>query len=414
MRRGIRIGCSLANWDVVGIGLLVVLSVVGVWVSPATAAPAPSGQEIVFLNSAQLSGPYAETGRDQSRGVKLAIEEFGGKVLGKKVRLIERDVPNPSEAVRKAKEAVENEGAKFIIVGTSSGVALAMMEYAKSQKVVVGALAGADAVTGSACNKNTFRWQVPTYGAVREVVPKIIEEYKAATTFFTITPDYVFGHDLLRNTEEVLKEKGKTLLGNVLHPMGETEYSQYITKAMAAKPDVVLFLNFGDDTVNALKQAVSFGMKQLSKIGVVWSAGLPNFRALGTQVLEDIIVGSQYEWNVDTPQSKKFVESYKKAYKDLPSMNAASAYAETKAILTAIKKAGATDHQKVIKALENMEYDDPTGKVFYRTCDHQAIKNYYTLRCKKQSEKKFDDDYAEIIGFSKNFLECQNTGCKMK
>jgi branched-chain amino acid transport system substrate-binding protein len=409
MRKSIRRRWLYNKFSVVGIGLLIGLFLLGPGVSTASAQ---SKDDIVFLNAAQLSGPYAETGRDQSRGVKLAIEEFGGKVLGKKIRLIERDVPNPSEAVRRAKEAVENEGAKFIVVGTSSGVALSLMEYAKTQKVVVGVLAGADSITGSACNKNTFRWQVPTYGAIREVVPKIIEKYNAKT-FFTITPDYVFGHDLLRNTEEVLKEKGKTLLGNAFHPMGETEYSQYITKAMAAKPDVLLFLNFGDDTVNALKQAVSFGVKQQSKIGVVWGAGLTQFRAIGTKVLEDIIVGAQYEWNIDNPQNKRLNEIYKKAYNELPTYNAASVYQETLTILMAIKKAGSTDNLKVIKALENMEYDGITGKEVYRGCDHQAIKNYYTLRCKKQSEKKFEDDYSEIIGFSKNFPDCAKTGCKM-
>jgi branched-chain amino acid transport system substrate-binding protein len=396
----------------IGISLLVGLCLVGLGSSPAFAAAAAKDQDIVLLNAGQLSGAYAESGRDQSRGVKLAIDEFGGKVLGKKIRLIERDVPNPSEAVRKAKEAVENEGAKFIIVGTSSGVALSLMEYAKTQKVVVGVLAGADSITGTACNKNSFRWQVPTYGAIREVVPKIIEKFNA-NSFYTITPDYVFGHDLLRNTEEVLKEKGKTFLGNAFHPMGETEYSQYITKAMAAKPDVVLFLNFGDDTVNALKQAVSFGMKQQSKIGVVWGAGLTQFRAIGTKVLEDVIVGAQYEWNIDTPANKRLNELYKKTYNELPTYNAASAYQETLTILTAIKKAGSTDHLKVIKAMENMEYDGITGKEVYRGCDHQAIKNYYTLRCKKESEKKFADDYSEIIGSSKNFAECAKTGCKM-
>jgi len=370
-------------------------------------------EEVVVLNAAQLSGTYAETGRDQSRGVKLAIEEFGGTVLGKKIKLIERDVPNPSEAVKKAKEGVEKEGVKFIQVGTSSGVALALMEYAKTQKVVVGVLAGADSITGDACNKYTFRWQVPTYGAIREVVPRIIDMYKA-NTFFTITPEYVFGQDLLRNTEEVLKEKGKRLLGNVFHPLGETEYSQYITKAMAAKPDCVLFLNFGDDTVNAVKQAVSFGMKKQSKIAIVWGAGLTQYKAMGTKLLEDVIIGGQYDHTVDTPVNKNLIEVYKKKYSELIPYNAASAYQQTLVMLMAIKKAGtATDTLKVVNAWENMEYNGVTGKEVYRPCDHQCIKNYFTLRCKKESEKKFEEDYTELIGASKHFLDCAKTGCKM-
>lgn len=370
-------------------------------------------EDVAVLTASQLSGPFAESGRDQNRGVKLAIEDFGGEVIGKKIRLIEIDVPNPSEAVRKVKGAVEQEGVKFVQVGTSSGVVLSVMEYTKTQKVLAGALAGADSITGNACNKYTFRWQVPTYGAVREVVPRIIEKYKA-NTFFTITPEYVFGQDLLRNTEEVLKEKGKKLLGNVFHPLGETEYSQYITKAMAAKPDCVLFLNFGDDTVNALKQAVSFGMKKQCKIAVIWGAGVTQLRAIGTKVLEDVIVGTQYEFIIDTPTNKRFVDLYKKKYNDFPSLNAAAAYQQTLAMLMAIKKAGTTaDTLKVANAWENIEYDGVSGKEAYRACDHQCIKNYFTLLCKKEREKKFEDDYSVIIGASKQFLDCAKTECKM-
>ena len=127
-----------------------------------------------------------------------------------------------------------------------------------------------------------------------------------------------------------------------------------------------------------------------------------------------MIAGCQYEWNVDTPANKRLNELYKKAYNELPTYTAASPYQATLTILNAAKKAGSTDHLKVIKAMENMEYDGITGKEMYRACDHQNIKNYYTLRLKKESEKKFDDDFSEIIGSSKNFVDCAKTGCTMK
>jgi branched-chain amino acid transport system substrate-binding protein len=199
-------------WSIASISLILGL----LFGTQVTAVSAQSKEEIVMLNAAQLSGTYAESGRDQSRGMQLAIDEFGGQVLGRKIRYVERDVPNPSEAVRKAKEAVEKEGVKFIQVGTSSGVALALMEYAKTQKVMVGALAGADSITGSACNKYSFRWQVPTYGAIREVIPKIIEKYNAST--FTRLPLNISWLNLLKNTRS-LEERGKKLLGMPFIPL---------------------------------------------------------------------------------------------------------------------------------------------------------------------------------------------------
>ena len=383
----------------------------GLGTGPKIAKGAEKGP-ITILNLEPFSGAYADTGLDVSRGVRFAIEEFGGKVLGREIKLIERDATNPSDSVRRAKEVVEKEGCKFIQVGTSSAVALAVSEYGAKNEVIVGCHAGADKITGEACNKFTFRWAVPTYGAVREVVPRLIKELKV-NTFYTITPEYVFGEDLLRNSKEVLKESGKELLGNSYHPLGETEYSSIITKAQAAKADCVLFLNFGGDTVNAIKQAVNFGLKKVSKICIVWSGGQTEFQAMGTKILEDIWVGIQYYHTIDTPMNKKVVEAYRKKYGVMMPYVAASGYQQMKVMLEAIKRVGSTDVRKVIAAWEDYEYGALTGREVYRKCDHQCIKPYYTVRCKSEAEKKAPDDFAEIVGSSKNFLPCEKTGCKM-
>jgi branched-chain amino acid transport system substrate-binding protein len=369
-------------------------------------------RSIAILNLQPFSGAYADTGLDVSRGVRFAIDEFGAKILGREIKLVERDATNPSDSVRRAKEAVEKEGCKFIQVGTSSAVALAVSEYGAKNGVIVGCHAGADAITGTACNKFTFRWAVPTYGAIREVVPRLIKELKV-NTFYTITPEYVFGEDLLRNTKEVLKEQGKELLGNSYHALGETEYSAIITKAMGAKADCVLFLNFGGDTVNSVKQAVNFGLKKVSKLCIAWSGGQTEFTAMGTKILEDVWIGIQYYHTINTPMNKKVVEAYHKKYGVMMPYVAASGYQQMMVMLNAIKKAGSTDVNKVIPAWEDYEYDALTGKEVYRKCDHQCIKPYYTVRGKSESEKRAPDDFAEIVGFSKNFLPCDKTGCKM-
>jgi len=389
-----------------GIGLTT-----GIGLGPRIARSAEKGP-IIILNIQPFSGPYADTGLDVSRGVRFAIEEYGSKVLGREVRLIERDASNPSDAVRRAKEVVEKEGCKFIHVGTSSAVVLAVSEYGAKNGILVSCAAGADKITGEACNKFTFRWSVPTYGCIREVVPRLIKELKV-NTFYTITPEYVFGEDLLRNTKEVLKEQGKELIGNSYHPIGEAEYSAVITKAMAAKADCVLFLNFGGDTVNSIKQAVNFGLKKVSKLCIAWGGGQTEFQALGTKILEDIWVGIQYYHTIDNPVNRKAVEGYLKKYGVMMPFTAASGYQPLKVMLESIKRAGSTDVKKVVAAWEDYEYNGITGREVYRKCDHQCIKPYYTVRCKNEAEKKAPDDFAEIVGSSKNFLPCDKTGCKM-
>ena len=140
-----------------------------------------------ILVGTTFSGAYAETGDFVRKGVKLAMKQYGGQLLGRPIEIVERDVPNPNEGVRKAQEAVEKLGIKFMFISPSSSTVLAVMDTWPKQQAVFMAAAGSDSITGSACNKYTFRWPLPTYGAVREVVPRIIDEYKAKS-FYTITP----------------------------------------------------------------------------------------------------------------------------------------------------------------------------------------------------------------------------------
>ncbi len=359
-----------------------------------------------------LSGAYAESGMYTMQGMKLALEHFGGKVLDRPIELIERDVPNPNEGMRKAQEAVERLGVKFLTVAPSSATVLAVGEYAAKKQVLMIGHAGSDKITGDACNKFTFRWQMPTWGAVREVVPRVMDEYKAKS-FYCITPKYVFGEDLLRNTEEVLKEKGGKLAGNSFHPLGESDFASHITNAMAAKADVVLFHNFDADTVNALKQAKNMGLMKVSKVACSWGSGISQMKALGAELLEGVIWGLQYYHTVETPLNKKFVAEFTKKHKEAPPYVAASIYATTIMLLEAIKRAGADDPAKVVKAMEDFEYDGLCGKEKYRACDHQCIKPYYSVRCKAPKDMKDPNDWAVVLGNSSHYLPCDKTGCKM-
>ena len=365
-----------------------------------------------LLVGTTFSGAYAETGDFVRKGVNLAIKEYGGQVLGRPIEVIERDVPNPNEGVRKAQEAVEKLGAKFMFVSPSSSTVLAVMEYVAKQKALLMAAAGSDSITGKDCNKYTFRWPIPTYGAIREIVPRVIDEYKAKT-FYTITPKYVFGEDLLRNTQEVLDSKGLKLLGNSFHPLGESDFSSHLTNAMATKADCVLFLNFGGDTVNSIKQANNFGLSKVSRIACAWGSGITQMRALGAEAMNGVIWGLQYFYKIDAPGNKRFVDAYRRDYGETPPYIAANPYIAIMALLQGVDKAKSDDPDKVAAALEDMEYEGLTGMEKYRGCDHQVVKPYYSLKCKGTSEMKDADDFADIIGSSNNLASCEATGCKL-
>lgn len=376
------------------------------------AAKAMEGDPIKILSINAVTGPYADTGIDVVRGIKLALEESGYKVLGRPIELIERDAFTPAEGMRKVKEGVEKEGAEIVHVGTISSTVYAVAEYCARNKVLCAAYTGGDEITGTRCNPYTFRWTIPTYGAAREVVPRMIKEVDAST-FYTIQPKYAFGESFLQNVTKAAEENGKKVVGNSYHPIGETEYSGIITKAMSAKPDCVLFLNFAGDTMNSVKQAVNFGMKKRSTICMAYSAGEVEFQALGPDILEGTWAGVSYYHTIDNPQNKKAVAAYRKKYGVWMPYAAAYGYQQMRANLDAIKRAGSAKPDDVAKAWEGYRYQGLTGEEYFRKCDHQCIRPYYTVRLKSRSEMKDPEDFAEIVGSSVNFPSCEETGCRM-
>ena len=391
-----------------GLGVMAGTTGVGL-IGPRSAR---AGRPLRILNGTTFSGAYAEVGMHTSRGVALAVEHFGGKVLGRPIEIIERDVPTPGDGVRKTKEAVERLGCEYVIISPSSSTVLAVMDYVAKKGVVMAAGGASDKITGEACNKYTFRLVTPCWGGIREVVPRIIDEF-GAESFYTITPKYVFGEDLLRNTKEVLQQRGKKLIGNSYHPLGETEYSSYITKAIAAKADCVLFLNFSGDTINALKQAANFSLGRVSRICAVWGSGVTQMKAIGAKALKDVVFGIEYFYKIDSPMNNRLNAAYLQRYGMPSTFVAALGYAHTYHYLEIVKKAGTTDPLKVVEAWEGFEMDGLTGRETWRACDHQCIRNFYTVKCKGPKEMKNKWDFADIIGYSKHYLPCEQTGCHM-
>lgn len=272
---------------------------------------------------------------------------------------------------------------------------------------------GADEVTGKDCNLATFRWSVPTYGAIRETMVPLIKLLPEAKRWYTITPQYVFGEGLLSAAKNIFKEKGIEHVGNSYHSLAEKEFSGYITNAIAAKPDVLLLLNFGAQSSDTLRQAVSFGMNKNMTILIAWASGLEQFESLGADLCEGIYFGAQYWHTVDSALNRDLVKRSNDKFKDNPNYSLAGSYICTKLLIDGIIKAGSADQKAVVAALEGMKYQGLTGDEEIRKADHQVLKNYYLLKGKAKSKMKNKDDYVEVLSSGKSFLPIDQTGCKL-
>lgn len=374
---------------------------------------AQSADAIRFGCPVPMSGAFAANGKFADLGMKLAIEQYGS-VLKRPLAYTVLDTEGkPATAVRKVQEASQQQGAKFFAGGILSSEALAMGKEAEKAGGVFITTAGADEITGKDCNPATFRWSVPTFGAIEQTVRPLIATMPKARRWYTITPQYVFGEGLLGAAKNIFQEKGIEHVGNSYHSLNEKEFSGYLTNAMAAKPDVLLLLNFGAQSSAALRQAVSFGMHKNMTILMAWASGLEQFDELGADLCDGVYFGAQYWHTADTALNKDLVKLTADKLKIVPNYSLAGSYVCTKILIDGIVKAGTVDQKAVIAALEGMKYEGLTGTEEIRKADHQVVKDYYLLKGKAKSKMKNAADYVDVVSSGKSFLAVDKTGCKL-
>ena len=374
---------------------------------------AQAGAPIQFGCPVPMSGAFAANGKSADLGMKLAIEQYGTALKRPLAYTLLDTEGKPATAVRKVQDAVQQQNARFFAGGILSSEALAMGKEADKSGAVFITTAGADEITGKDCNASTFRWSVPTYGAIEQTVRPLIEALPKAKRWYTITPQYVFGEGLLAAAKNVFKEKGIEHVGNSYHSLTDKEFSGFLTNAAAAKPDVLLLLNFGAQSSDTLRQAISFGMKKNMTILVAWASGLEQFEALGADLCEGVYFGAQYWHTVDTPLNRDLNKRVVDKLKMNPNYSLAGSYICTKILIDGILKAGTVEPKAVVAALEGLKYDGLTGVEEIRKADHQVLKNYYLLKGKAKAQMKNADDFAEVLSAGRSFLAIDKTDCKM-
>lgn len=385
----------------------------GLVAAPFVLRHARAAEAVSLCGVWPFSGTFASVGKFGDIGMALAVRRHA-ETLGLAAEYVQVDSEgNPGRAVRKVIEATQQDGMTLFNGAPLSSVALAISKEIDKSGGLLFTAVGADEVTGTGCNKATFRWSVPTYGAIRETVLPLIEEHPNLKRWYTITPQYVFGDALLANAKAVFEEKGLEHVGNSYHSLSEKEFSGYLAEVMAHQPDVLLLLNFGQQSIDALRQAVSFGMKENTKILMAWGAGLEQFTAMGSDLLEGVYIGCQYWHEIDSPGNRKLVDLWKSELGELPGYVAVSGYVGAQLILDAVKRTGGADPKTLVETLEGYTYEGPTGDELIRAGDHQCIKNYYLLRGKPKDKKRYEQDFVDIVSFGKSFIPEAETGCRM-
>ena len=359
------------------------------------------------LASAQATGPikigfitdmsslYADIdGPAGGEMVKWAVEDFGGKVLGRSVEVLTADHQNKADvASSKAREWFDKEGMTMLIGGTSSGTSLAMAKVAEEKKnpfISIGA--GSARLTNDACTPYTVHYAYDTVALAKVAGTALVKA--GNSKWFFLTADYAFGYSLEGDASNVVKANGGTVAGAVRHPLNASDFSSFLLQAQSSKAQILALANAGGDFTNSMKAAKEFGVNKTMKI-----AGLLVFindvHSLGLANTEGLQLADSWYWNQDDA-SRAFAKRFFAKYKRMPSSLQAADYSATTTYLKAVKIAGTTDGQNVMETMKKTKVDDFYNKGYIRA-DGSMIHDMYLYEVKSPKEATTPWDYYKLV-----------------
>jgi branched-chain amino acid transport system substrate-binding protein len=380
----------------------------------ASAPASAQGVKIGVLND--QSGTYADYGGKGSvEAAKMAIEDFGGSVLGQKIELVAADHQNkPDLAGNIARRWYDAEGVDMITDLTTSSVALAVQGIAAEMKkidIVVGAVT--PAITGAACTPYGFMWARDTRAIAVSTGGALVKT--GGDTWYFITVDYAFGHAMEKDASSVIEAGGGKVLGHVLHPLNAPDFSSFLLQAQSSKAKIIGFANGGTDAVNSIKQAGEFGVVAGGQRLAAFALTAAEVHGLGLQAAQGLVLAETYYWDLND-RTREFGERFFKRTGRMPNTIQAGTYSATLQYLKAVKAAGTKDSDAVVKKLKELPVDDAFTSNGHVQANGRMVSDLYLFQVKKPSESKRDWDYYNLLATVPGdaaYPTAANSGCPL-
>jgi branched-chain amino acid transport system substrate-binding protein len=363
------------------------------------AAPASaqiSGDVIRIGVITDMSSVYADIGGQGSvEAIKMAIQDAGGTINGKKVEVVSADHQNkPDVAASKAREWFDTQGVDMLIGGTNSGTNLAMAKVAADKKkpfISIGA--ATSALTNDQCTPYTLHWAYDTTALAKGTGAAVVKQ--GGKTWYFLTADYAFGHQLQADTTKVVEANGGKVVGSVRAPLNASDFSSFLLQAQGSKADILGLANAGGDTINSIKAANEFGITKTMKL-----AGLLVFindiHSLGLKTTQDMYLTDSWYWNQNN-ETRTWARKFFNTVKRMPSSIQAGDYSATLQYLAAVKAVGSDDAEKVLAHMKKAKFNDVFMKNGYVRADGRVIHDMYLMQVKKPQESTEPWDYYKVV-----------------
>ncbi len=342
------------------------------------------------------AGLYADAaGPGAVEAVRMAIADFGGKVLGKPIMMVDADHQNKADVgAGIARRWYEQENVDVIVDFANSAVAFAVLELTKQKnKAMLVSSAGSSDLTGKGCSPNSVQWTYNTYALANSTVRALAKA--GAKSWYFVTVDYAFGHALRNDAAKTVEKVGGSIAGEVRHPLNSMDFSSYLLQAQSSKADVIAFANTGGDLANSIRQAQEFGMAQKQKLAA-FLMQTSDIHAIGLQAAQGLQLATAFYWDLDD-KTRDFAARFMAKTKKRPTMVQAGLYSAVMNYLKAIEKSGTDEGPKVIAQMKNMPIDDFFARNAYLREDGQLIHDMYLVQVKSPAESKGAWDYEKLL-----------------
>jgi branched-chain amino acid transport system substrate-binding protein len=360
----------------------------------ATAAHAQAKPPLKIGGILDMSSLYADiTGPGSLEAAKMAAEDFGGEVLGRKIEVIAADHLNKADlAANIARDMIDNQGVEMIYDVAASATALAAAEIAKARgKIIMFNGPGSIRLSNEACGPYTIHYVFDTYGQAN--VTGLAAVKSGLDTWFFLTADYAFGQDLEKDTSNVVVKTGGKVLGSVRHPLNTSDFSSFLLQAQASKAKVIGLANAGGDTINAIKQAAEFGVSKGGQKLSPLLAFVSDIDSVGLETAQGLLLAEAFYWDLND-DTRAFTKRFMERTKRVPTSAQAGVYSSVLHYLQAVKAAGTTDSAAVIKVMKETPINDMFAKNGKIREDGRMVHDMYLFEVKKPSESKGrSDDY---------------------
>ena len=382
-------------------------------VATATAAPAQTPAPFRIGVVEDLNGTYAGNGGPNSvLATKMAVEDFGGTVLGRPIEVLGVDhQTKPDLGVSLTRQLIDQNKVSMVNTGGSSGVGLAIQNVTNERKVTLIQSGNyAASISGKSCSPYATQWAVSTTALARTAGEALLKS--GAKTWYLIVADYAFGNDLANDVQRTVEAGGGKVLGRTLHPLATTDMSSPLLQAQTSRADMIAFANAGPDLVNSVKQAKEFGITNTAALLVFDN----NVVAMGLDVAQGLRFPVSFYWDANEA-SRAFAKRFMARNGGVqPGMSHGMSYIGTLHYLQAVQKVGSDDPAAVAKAMREMPFTDNMLNRPRIQANGGVVMDLMLVQVKKPSESKSVNDIFKVVATvpgEQVFPTAEQSGCPL-